>query len=657
MTASPQLSPTQLCEQLWRSAWAQDRRLTLSEWADANVVLSSKDSSEPGPYRTERTPYVREIADCLSPQSPVETVVWVSGAQLAKTRLGLNWIGYVVDVAPGPMLMVEPTLLLAKKISKQRLSPMIESTLALRDKVSEARSRDSGNTMFEKEFPGGILMLTGANSAVGLRAMPVRYLFLDEVDGYPGDVEGEGDPVELARKRASTFARRKILMTSTPTIKGLSRIEAEFQRSDQRRYFVPCPHCALMDWVRWERIQWQEKRPDTAALLCAGCGALIHERHKTWMLASGEWRATATGDGKTAGFHLSSLYAPSGWVSWADIVSEFLAAKDNPIKLKTWVNTRLAETWEERGDEIDSTGLKARLEDYGGVEVPAGVAVLTAGVDVQGDRLEVAVKGWGAGEESWLIALHQVQGDPLKDATWFELDSILQQTYTHASGRELAVRTVAIDSGGLHTDKVYRFVKPRETRRLRGVPGIEGVQRVRAIKGMAGPGREIVGRPSASNRYKVKLYILGVDTAKDTIFSRMHSGVPGPGYLHIPAWVDDEYLEQLTSEKAIRRYKKGVGAVREYVKTRDRNEGLDLEVYSLAALYMLGRQTVARLGQMAAAMLPLPIEPGAEPVEQLPAVAPRPGQQPAAAQPARASWYSKTSGPGFGKTGWVNNWK
>lgn len=642
------------CEEAWREGWRPDRLLTLSQWADANVVLSSKDSSEPGPYRSDRTPYVREIADCLTPASPIAVVVMVTGAQLGKTRVGLNWIGYVVDVCPGPMLMVEPTVDLAKKVSKQRLAPMIESTPALRGKVAEARSRDSGNTMFEKEFAGGMLMLTGANSAVGLRAMPIRYLFLDEIDGYPDDVEGEGDPVELARKRTSTFARRKILMTSTPTIKGLSRIENEFLRSDQRRYFVPCPHCGFMDSMRWERIQWQEKRPDTAALLCTGCGVLIAERHKTAMLAAGEWRATAQGDARTAGFHLSSLYAPAGWVSWADIVTEFLGAKDNPAKLKTWINTRLAETWEERGDELDSEGLKARLEDYG-AEVPAGVALLTASVDVQGDRLELAVKGWGAGEESWLIAAHQVQGDPVKAATWFELDQMLQQSFTHASGRKLAIRAVAIDSGGLHTEHVYRFVKPRELRRIKGAAAGEDLQRVHAIKGMAGPG-EILGRPSTSNRYKVKLFIVHVDTAKDTIFSRMHLAVPGPGYLHLPAWVDDEYLEQLTAEKAIRKYKRGAGAVREYVKTRERNEALDLEVYALAALYMLGRQSVARLGQVAANMLP---KPEAAPAEDAPGAL---GEQPPP-QPARASWFQKkgsqTRMPGASGAGagWVDRWK
>lgn len=581
-------------DQAWREAWHTDRILSLSEWADANVTLSSRDSSEPGPYRTARTPYARAIADALSPSSPLERIVLIAGAQLGKTRIGLNWVGYTIDVSPGPMLMVEPTVDLAKKVSKQRLATMIASTPALSGKVAEARSRDSGNTMFEKEFPGGMLMLTGANSAVGLRSMPIRLLFLDEVDGYPPDVDGEGDPVGLAEARTSTFARRKIFLTSTPTIKGLSRIEAEYEASDQRRYFVPCTQCGYFDFIRWERIQWPEGRPREARLACMSCGALLEEREKPQLLERGEWRPTAEcANPRVVGFHISQLYAPLGWRSWGEIAAEFLEVKDNPQKFKRFVNTVLGETWEERGDAFDASKLSERLEDYA-AEIPAGVGVLTASVDVQGDRLEMAVKGWGAHEESWLIALDQVHGDPAKDTTWFELDELLKRTYEHASGRKMIARAIAIDSGGLHTEEVYRFVKARETRRIAG-----DLQHVHAIKGVGGAGREILARPSTGNRYGLKLFPVGVDTAKDTVFGRMRVPAPGPGFMHLPTWADDEYLEQLTAEKAIRKYKKGVGAVREYVKTRERNEGLDLEVYALAALHMLGRRTIAELGRLA----------------------------------------------------------
>jgi phage terminase large subunit GpA-like protein len=613
-------NPTPL-EGAWSDGWRTDPVRALSDWADEFVQLSSKDSAEPGPYRTSRTPYVREIADALSSSSPIERVVWMASSQVGKTRVGLNWVGNVIDTSPGPMLMVEPTVETAKRVSKQRVAPMIESIPRLREKVSPARERDSGNTMFEKEFPGGMLIITGANSAVGLRSMPIRFLFLDEVDGYPPDVDGEGDPVSLAEKRAGTFARRKIFVTSTPTIKGLSRIEAEFLATDQRRYFVPCPFCSFKDWLRWERIQWPEGQHRKAQLKCTACGALIDERYKTQMLdpAHGaEWRPTATCEPGRVGYHISALYAPVGWKSWGEIAADFRDAAKEPQKLKTWVNTVLGETWEERGDTLDAEGLKARLEDYP-AEVPPGVGVLTASIDVQGDRLEIVVKGWGAGEESWLIALHQVHGDPAQASTWFEADKFLQQQFTHESGRKLVARIVCVDSGGLHTDQVYKFCKPRAARRVHGE-----VQNVYAIKGVGGTGREILGRPSTGNRYRLKLFPLGVDTAKDTIFSRMHLAAPGAGYLHLPAWADDEYLAQLTSEKAIRKYKRGVGAVREYVKIRERNEGLDLEVYALAALYVLGRKFISTLGELAQQLMaPLDGKPPPDSSGNTPPAAPQ----------------------------------
>lgn len=638
MSATKSQTPDDAYSSGWIDGWHTDRLLTLSEWADENIILSSKDSAEPGTYRTARTPYVHAIQEALSPSTPYESVVFIAGAQVGKTRVGLNWIGYVVDVTPGPMLMVQPTVEMAKKVSKQRLASMIETTTALRDKIAEARSRDSGNTMFEKEFQGGMLMLTGANSAVGLRSMPIRFLFLDEVDAYPGDVDGEGDPVELARKRTATFSRRKILMTSTPTIKGLSRIEAEFLKSDQRRFYVPCPHCGYMDWIRWERIVFDENDPGTARLRCTACHEDIDESHKTAMLEAGEWRATAeASDPKVVGFHVSALYAPLGWRSWSEIVTEFLAAKADPVKLKTWVNTVLGETWEEQGDSIDADSLKARLEDYD-AEIPAGVGVLTAAVDVQGDRLEVAVKGWGAAEESWLIFAAQVPGDPLADDTWQALDQYLLDTYRHASGRDMTIRVVAVDSSA-YTDTVYKQVKARSHRRVAGQP-----QDIYPIKGVSGPAREIVARPSKKNRYAVALYPVGVDTAKDAIFNRYRILQPGPGYLHLPVSLDDEYLAQMTAEKAIRKYQKGVGTVRQYIKIRERNEGLDLEVYNLAALHILGRRTIAKLRDLADAMnLPPDHKTDAATADEQPA-------DQAPTKP-RASWF------GGGGGGWTNGWR
>jgi phage terminase large subunit GpA-like protein len=625
----------------WSDGWKTDAIVSISAWADANIVLSSVDSSEAGPFRTARTPYVREIVECLSPQNPATRVVWMAGSQVAKTRTGLNWLGYIIDCAPGPTLLVQPTVDTAKRVSKQRIAPMLENVAALARKIRSPRERDGGNTQLEKEFPGGILILGGANSAAGLRSMPVRNLFLDEIDSYPPDVDGEGDPVSLAEKRTGTFGnRRKIYMSSTPTIKGLSRIEAAYLASDQRRYFVPCPHCGFFDFMKWENIRWPEDAPDLAALLCVACGVMIEERFKTQMLERGEWRPTAAGNTRgVVGFHLSSLYSPLGWKSWRQLANDFLEAKKEPLKLKTFINTELGETWEERGDAFDSSDLKKRLENYA-AEVPHGVGLLVGSVDVQGDRLEWACKGYGAGEQSWLIATGQVDGDPAKDATWLELDKELVQLFDHESGRKLAMRAIAVDSGGLHTDMVYKFCVARASRRIAGQS-----QRVSAIKGVGGSGREILGRPSNKNRYKCRLWPIGVDTAKDTVFSRMHIEQTGGGYMHLPAWVDDEYLEQLTSEKAIKRYKKGVGVVREYVKTRERNEALDLEVYALVALYTLGRETVKRLAQYA---IDLSTAFEAGKTDTAAEVAPTPPAPPKSTRSFMTGYRGK---------GWLNSWK
>lgn len=574
----------------WTSAWRPDPLLTVSEWADVNVVLSTTDSSEPGPFRTSRTPYVREIVDALSPHHPAERVVWMSGAQVGKTRAGLNWIGHTIDVVPGPILMVSPTVDAAKKVSKQRLAPMIEATPVLAGKVREARSRDSGNTMFEKEFPGGILLMTGANSGVGLRSMPIGKLYLDEIDGYPADVDGEGDPVSLAEKRTANFPRRKIFMTSTPTIKGLSRIEKEFLRSDQRRYFVPCPSCKTMQWLKWRdeghhyHVVWINEADREAGYACEACGVIIPESSKTWMLEHGQWRATAPGDGVTVGYHLSALYSPLGWKSWGQIYAEFLEVKGDASRLKTWVNTILGETWEEDGERPPR--LNDRVEEYK-AEVPDGVGVLVAAVDVQGSWLECIVKGYGAGEESWLIAHQQFLGDPGTEQVWFELDDFLKRKFLRTTGAETKISATAVDSGGHHTDVVYKFCKPRAPRK------------VFAVKGASQRAKEVLSRPSTNNRYRTRLFLVGTDTAKDLLFARMRIRQPGPGYLHLPSWVDEEYLAQLTSEVAIRRYVRGRGTVREYVKTRERNEALDLEVYALAALHMLGEHARKKLGSRA----------------------------------------------------------
>ena len=559
-----------------------EAQLTVSEWADRYRMLSSKASAEPGPWRTSRTPYLREPMDCLSSSSTVQRVVMMFAAQTGKTEAGSNWLGYCIHHAPGPLLAVQPTVEMAKRLSKQRLESMITDTPVLAERIAPSRSRDSGNTMFSKEFPGGMLLLTGSNSATGLRSTPCRYVFLDEVDAFPLDVDGEGDPVSLAEKRATTFARRKILLTSTPTIKDFSRIEAEYERSDQRRFYVPCPSCGAMQWLKWAQLKWEKNEPSTAAYECEACQERFGELHKPALLRQGEWRATAPSDGRTAGFQLSGLYSPLGWLSWADMVDEFLRSKADAPMLKSFVNTRLAETFaEDYASKVSATGLMERCEHYKPGVVPDGGLAVTVGVDVQDNRLAISVWAWGRDEEGWLLDHQEIYGDPSRADLWKQLDALVLREWPHADGRGIRPHVVAIDSGGHYTAEVYQYARERAR------------QGVIAIKGASQRGKPPIGKGSKVDlnakgqtmKRGAIVHPVGSDTIKTTLFGRIRHSEPGPGYLHFHMEATVEYFEQLTAEKQVLRYNRSGFATREWVKKPSaRNEALDCLVYAYAAL-------------------------------------------------------------------------
>lgn len=609
-----------------------DPDLTITEWADTYRQLSSKNAAEPGPYRSARTPYLREIMRCLSPSDPTEEVVLMKGAQIGGSEAGNNWIGYVMAQAPGPMMLVQPTVETAKRYSKQRISTMIEDTPPLRTRVKDARERDSGNTMLAKEFEGGILIITGANSGVGLRSMPVRYLFLDEIDAYPWDVDTEGDPVSLAIKRTTTFSNRKIFRCSTPLEKWTSRIEPAYEETDQGHYYVHCPWCKHLQWLRWAQLVFSFEGvhdADRAMYRCEACERLIPEHHKTSMLDQGEWRSEKPErrTGHRRGFHLSALYSPLGWRSWASLAEEFLTAthKRDQMKLKTFVNTGLAETWEEAGEQIDTAILATHRETYE-AEVPAPVLVLTASIDVQGDRLEAECVGWGEGEESWSLDYRQFFGSPAQAYVWEQLDAWLLRTWTHASGVAMRIAQTCVDSGGHHTKEVYAFVRKRQGRR------------VYAIKGSNQPGAKAVTLGGKDALTRVRLFLVGTDALKDTLFARFQLDTPGPGYCHFPETeaYTEEYFAQLTAEEKRNKYEKGVLVGTYYQKIRARNEALDLRIYNMAALAVLNphwpalaahaaRATERRPAEEPAA--PRPDEPGAAITEA--AETPPPSPQPA----------------------------
>ncbi|AZV94400.1 terminase [Bordetella sp. J329] len=583
-------------ERAWREGLTPDPLLTVSEWSDRHRMLSSKASAEPGRWRTSRTPYLKAIMDCLSPTSPVERVVFMKAAQLGATEMGSNWIGYVIHHAPGPMMAVWPTVEMAKRNSKQRIDPLIEESAALAELIAPARSRDSGNTILAKEFRGGVLVMTGANSAVGLRSMPVRYLFLDEVDGYPLDVEGEGDAISLAEARTRTFARRKIFIVSTPTISGASAIEREYEASDQRRYFVPCPHCSHRQWLRFEQLRWEKGQPEAAAYVCESCDEPIAEHHKTWMLEHGEWRTMASeNSAKTAGFHLSSLYSPVGWRSWRDIAAAWESAVNkesgSAAAIKTFKNTELGETWVEEGEAPDWQRLVERREEYRIGTVPQGGLLLVGAADVQKDRIEASVWAFGRGKESWLVEHRVLMGDTARDAVWKRLGELIAENWTHASGAAMPLARFALDTG-FATQEAYAFVRACRDPR---VMAVKGVPRGAALIGT--PTAIDVSQGGKKLRRGIKVFTVAVGIAKLEFYNNLRKSaevredgvttVYPTGFVHLPK-IDAEFIQQLCAEQLITRRDRNGFPVREWQKMRERNEALDCYVYARAAASAAG---------------------------------------------------------------------
>jgi phage terminase large subunit GpA-like protein len=506
---------------------------------------------------------------CSDPE--IKQVVVMAGAQLGKSEALLNIIGYHIEHDPSPILLMQPTVEMAQSFSKDRItSGLLNTTPSIKGKVKDPRARDSGNTTLHKTFAGGAISLVGANSPAGLASRPIRVVLCDEVDRYPLSAGEEGDPVALATKRAMTFWNRKIVLVSTPTEKGASRIEAAYSESDMRKFYVPCPHCDEMQELKWSGVQWENSDPSTAMYYCSECGSAWTDAQRHKAVSQGQWQATTDFKG-VAGFHISALYSP--WVALSDAVDEFLKAKRDPMRLKTWVNTFLGETWEDQGEQVDEHDLMSRGEDWGG-ELPEEVLLLTAGIDVQDDRLELEIVGWGRGEESWSIDYRTLYGDPSTAQLWMQLDEVLQQKFSHPVHGEMILRSACIDSGGHYTQQVYNYARARSGRR------------VFAIKGVGGEGKPIVGRPSKNNIGKINLFPVGTDTTKELIYSRLKIETEGEGYCHFPSDRSDEYFRMLTAEKKITKYFKG-RPKREWVKIRTRNEALDCRVYATAALAIL----------------------------------------------------------------------
>lgn len=548
--------------------------LTVSQWADEYRRLSPEASAEPGRWNTDRAPYQRAIMDAVN-DARCEDIIIMSSAQVGKTELILNIIGYYIDYDPSPILALQPTLEMAQTFSKDRLAPMLRDTPALKGKVKDARSRDSGNTILHKTFPGGHITMVGANSAAGLASRPIKVVLMDEVDRYPASAGTEGDPIKLAEKRTTTFWNRKKIKVSTPTIKGRSPIEKEFLTSSMEEWNVPCPCCGKYQPYEWGRIHFSD-----VTMECKFC--LEHISERDWKSNPGKWVA-AKENNKKRGFHLNELASP--WKHWEEIIEDFKEAdrdrKQGDIeKLKTFVNTALGEPWEERGEAADDNVLLSRRERYN-ADLPDGVLLVTAGVDVQDDRFEVEITGWGKGYESWGILYKKIKCNLEQEEAWDKLEQFLDTELYFENGNSLLIAATCIDTGGHFTSEAYKFLKKMERKQ----------KKIFGIKGMGGEGIPLINKVSTNNVEKVRIFLLGVDSGKEILMTRLKTVDEGPGYCHFPInadrGYDETYIKGLTSEQRVVSVKDNRATLKWVKKSGTRNEPLDLRNYSTAAAEIL----------------------------------------------------------------------
>ncbi|PQQ22310.1 phage terminase large subunit family protein [Photorhabdus hindustanensis] len=596
--------------------------LSLSEWANKYAVLSKETSAQTGRFRSFA--YQDGIMDAIT--DPTVTYVSVmKSARVGYTKILDHVVGYYLVHDPSPILVVQPRVEDAEDYSKTEIAPMLRDTPVLAEISGDPKAKNSNQTILKKTFLNGAnLTLVGANSPGGFRRITCRIILFDEVDGYPSGGAGvEGDQIALGTKRSETFWNRKIVLGSTPTVKGTSRIEKSFGDSDQRYYYVPCPHCGeyqILEWggpdtpygIKWDKDENGNGLPDTAYYVCRHNGCMIHHNEKPGIVKRGEWRATKPFKGH-AGFHIWAGYSLFPNAAWKYLVAEWLRVKNDPLMRQTFINLVLGEPYEDRGEKaLSERKLLERCEVFA-AEVPDGVAVLTAGIDTQDDRFEIEIVGWGRNEESWSIAYDVIEGDLETDEPWKRLDAYLKQVWRRADGRGFTIMAACMDSGGHHTQKVYEFSKARIGRRIWAIKG----------ESARGGKRSPVWptkKPTSRTKSSFKPIILGVNAAKDTIRGRLHLDPPLPGeaaasYMHFPADRDLNYFSQLLAERSVLK-ESGGQRFRVWEQLPGRaNEALDCRVYAYAALCGLLHMglklnaLVTSITTNPGRLLPPPVEP------------------------------------------------
>lgn len=565
-------------------------RYTVSEWADKHRFLTSVSSAEPGRYRTNRTPYLKEIQDHLGKTSDAQEIVFQKGSQIGATETMNNFVGYSIHINPSIILLVMPTEEAIKKNSRTRIKPMIDSAPVLRDRIKAVGSKDAENTITSKSFPGGVLLMIGANSPVGLASTPAAKIMMDEVDRFPLSAGSEGSPVDLARARARTFQNRKIFLASTPTNEGESVINAEFKDGDQRYYNVPCQGCGDKFVFKFEYLTHDEGKPETTRMACPECGFLHEERHKTIMLENGVWIPTAVSSSpRKFSYHLSALYSPAGFYAWEELIRDYLKVKNDVNKYRTFVNTVLGETFKIKGDAPDFENLYNRREDYEIGTIPEGVYFLTMGVDIQGDRIEGEVVGWGKGRETWSIEYFVFVGDTSKPEVWEQLSNQITKQY-ECGDSMMSINLTCVDAG-YKTSTVYDFTSKFPDSKVKPIMGRDSVKDV-----MVSPPRAYNVARSGKKIENRKIWYLGTSLLKSELYGFLKlkpteiEGVETypEGYCHFPQY-DRHYFKMLTAEEQQQvTNKKGFSEYQWVKKSGARNEALDVRNYARAAAYIIG---------------------------------------------------------------------